>query len=226
MRRVGQTTSDDAATAAGDAAYTRAQQSSWPPTEGDYEAVGAVAGAAAGTVIGGPLGAAIGSAVGTAVGSAVFTLGEAISGGLDPNRGAGDAPTYWRYVNHEVSFAPIETARLLAERCNTSESSEITALQNRGVEIDNKGSIADQVTTSWRTAMGAGGPAGVARTRPKVNDFLKRLFAASSARIAECETLKQTEGSSKNSPGAVITLGVISFLGVGILQKFITRGKF
>jgi len=221
MRRVGQTTSDDAATAASDAAYTRAQQSSWPPTEGDYQAVGAVAGAAAGTVIGGPIGAAIGSAVGTAVGSGVFSLVEAIGGGLDPNRG-NDGPVYMYNLRREIVPAAQVAATELAVLCGTSSQYEITKFQQRGLRVKDDG-----IAEEWQAWEDAAKHGGIASTvKPSVEIFQRTLFASTAARVAECETLKQTKGSSKNSPGAIITLGVISFIGVGILQKFITRGKF
>lgn len=229
------TQQDDAAEAAGSAAYNRAQQSSWPPTQGDYEAVGSVAGAAAGAVIGGPIGATIGAAIGTAVGAAVFTLGQAISEGLDPNRGAGDAPMLMQYVRTTVSPSTLRAAEYLAVQCRgvsdktasmllTTPNAvrvELDALTRWGVPLSNDGY---GIVVGLNDAVKYG---GAAAGRPLVEAFQRQLFAATSARLAECKTYQETGApSKKNSPAAVIVLGVVSFLGVGLLQKFITRGKF
>lgn len=231
------TQQDDAAEAAGSAAYDRAQQSSWPPTKGDYEAVGSVAGAAAGAVIGGPIGAAIGAEIGTAVGAAVFTLGQAISQGLDPNRGAGDAPMFMQYVRTTVAPSPIRAAEYLALQCRgiTDKSKLLTTPNAVKIQLDSLARLGVPLSDDGyallpglTAAMGSGGPAGVARARPIVVEFQRTLFAATAARVAECETYKQAGDtpSSKNSVGAVIVLGIVSAVGVGLIQKFITRGRF
>lgn len=232
---------DDAAQAAGTAAYDRAEQSAWPPTEDDFRATGAAAGAAAGAVFGGPVGAAIGGVIGNEVGSFVYGIGDAIAGGLDPNRGAGDAPLFMQYVRTTVAPSPIRVAEQLAVQCRGVDDRlagkllttpnavrvQLDALARWGIALTEDGYAAN-IAGEVHRALGSGGPAGVARARPLVEAFQRQLFAASAARLAECVTYKQanTAPAKKSSIGTVIVLGIVSAVGVGLLQRFITRGKF
>lgn len=214
---LGQSESDDAAQAAGDAAFDRAQESAWPPTEDDYEAIGAVAGAAAGSIIGGPVGAAIGSVVGTAVGSFIYGIGDAIAGGLDPNRGAGDAPMLQRFITRVVAPSPKQTAEALAKQCGTSVDAELAALQHRGVALRQDNATPSDLP-KWFAALRSG---GAPAARPLVEAFQRKLFAATAARVAECETKKKVaaesppKSSSSAAPvlvGAAIAAGVAWWL--------------
>lgn len=223
-RRVGQE-SDDAAQAAGNAAFERAKQSSWPPTEGDYQAIGTVAGTAAGAALGGPIGAAVGSVVGSAVGSAVFSLVGAIAGGLDPG-GGGPGPLMLSNYRRTVAPAPKLAAEKLATDCGTSFAAEVQGLQRRGMPIDDTAYPTQVVMRSWANTLNPGG-GGPTQLQAQVEAFQRLLFAATAARVAECETIKAQKGAkSSGSMGAVVVLGIVSAVGVGLLQKFITRGKF
>lgn len=234
------TTEDDAAQAAGNAAYDRAAESAWPPTEEDFRATGAKAGAAAGEIFGGPVGAAIGAAIGQEVGSFIYGIGDAIASGLDPNRGAGDAPMLSRYLWQTVAPSPRRAAELLAVQCRglddrlaskllttpNAVNIQLEALARWGVPLDDKGLPADYQT--WHRRLQRESAATV---RPSIEAFQRQLFAASAARLAECITYKESKDiapapSKKSSIGTVVVLGIVSAVGVGLLQRFITRGKF
>lgn len=112
-----QSTEDAAARAAGDAAQKRAAQSSWPPTESDFEAVGAAAGSAGGAAAcvatgagAGAAGlcAAVGGFLGGAIGGGVYQLGEAIAGGLVAGEDPEARAAYFR--DSRLAFAKLQSA--------------------------------------------------------------------------------------------------------------------
>lgn len=226
------TDADDAAQASGNAAYDRAAQSAWPPTEDDFRATGAAAGAAAGAVFGGSVGAAIGGVIGNEVGSFVYGIGDAIAGGLDPNRGAGDAPMYMQYVRTTVAPSPIRAAEQLALQCRgaTDKSrsmllttpnavdNELDALARWGIALTDEGYSAT-IGGEVQRAMGSGGPAGVERARAVVDAFQHQLFAAAAARQAECSTYKAIGGYSNESSsgGGLVKVGI----GLGVVYLLI-----
>jgi hypothetical protein len=180
----------DPAEAAGQAARERAEQSSWPPTESDFEAVGAAAGtaagAAAGAAVGGPLGAIIGSAiggiVGGTVGGAVFSLGDAIAGGLDPNRGASIGIEYARWIREQVANSPRVVAEELAAKYGTSVETELDALERWGAPIDDRG-----YPEGWESWIRQVSNDNFAQKRVAAIAWQKKLFAATAARVAELE---------------------------------------
>ncbi len=225
-RRVGQTSDTDAAAqAAGAAAKDRAEDSAWPPTESDLEAIGAVAGVAACAAIGAGAASPLCGAIGSSVGSAVFQLGEAIAGGLDPNQNR--LREYSELIQRTETYLQ-DTLESLAIGCGTSRPTEVAALRRWG----------SQQFTSWQQSGAAawvtedGHLAGdLRRGYPdafqKLEHAQKSIFVAAAAREAECKTKQTIEGKSGKSPiGTVIVVGVASFVGLGLLQKFITRGKF
>ena len=195
---------DDAANAAGQAAYDRAEQSHWPPTRTDTEAIGTAAGAAAGAIIGGPIGASLGGIIGTAVGSAVYSLGEAIANGLDP-RGPTDEG---RYVGQASQTADnvLAVVKKLAKECDTNAERELQELINWGLPWDN---------AQWRHRTLVR-EVGVQRAFLILQDAQKKFFAATAARTAQCETYKKSSGSSGTK--ALLIVG-----GIGGLLWALTR---
>lgn len=201
-----------AADAAGTAAKDRALASSWPPSKADYEAIGMVAGAAAGTVLGGPIGGAIGAFVGEYVGGIIYELGDYLiaDAGYNPaSQFVADAGATAAWIRR--------TVQKLANDCGTTIDDEYAALIRWGtIGLNPDGSLSlprDSVTRY-----------GVEASFTSLQTLQKTVFAASAARIAECQTLHSKP--SKNSVGAVIALGVVSAVGIGLIQKFVTRGKF
>jgi len=195
---------NDAADDASQAAYNQAAQSHWPPTKEDVELIGAAAGAAAGSALGGPVGGVIGTAVGGFVGGVVYDIIDAI-----PN--AGDNPTARCVVQMRETFnAYQKTIIELAKNCSATEDD----IESRLSEWGWKGPLTDR---NLCLNPSAGFPA--------IDQNKREFFIAVSAVIAECETRRQGIGSSKNSFGAVIALGVVSAVGIGIIQKIVTRGK-
>lgn len=200
-----------AAEDAGSAAKDRALASSWPPSKADYEAIGMVAGAAAGTVLGGPIGGAIGAFVGEYVGGIVYELGSYLiaDAGYNPaSQFVTDARATGDWVRR--------TAQKLAEDCGTTIDDEYAALIRWGALINPEGSL--PIARDSVSRLGVEGAFQALAT------MQKSIFSASAARIAECQTLHSKP--SKNSVGAVIALGVVSAVGIGLIQKFVTRGKF
>lgn len=215
-RRVGQEERTDAATAAGEAAFERAKQSSWPPTQGDYEAIGAVAGTAAGAIIGGPAGAAVGSVVGTIAGTIAYKIISSLPEGF-LDAGYNPAARYW--VALDAFKVTLDSIVLdLAKQCNTTKENEYSALIRWGVEGLTSEGLPYLV---WREKATKWGPPAAMQALEKLK---KQVFAAASARTAECETIKQ--GTKKTSVGTVIAVGLASAIGIGLIQKFVTRGKF
>ena len=200
---------DEAANAAGRAAYARAKTSHWPPTEADAEAIGAVAGTAAGAVFGGPAGAALGGIIGTAVGSAIYSLAEAISNGLN----AGYNPTAEYLVKlHATQVTIITTADRLAEECRTDREHELGKMIEWGLKYVNPDGT---LPTNWRTKAT---DYGVAPALQALNGLQRNLFEASAARSAECETYKKANAPHLKEPpkrGAGIGTVVIAAAGLG-----------
>jgi hypothetical protein len=200
--------------AAGDAAFEQAQKSSWPPTEGDFQAIGAAAGTAVGAAFGGPAGAVIGSVVGTTVGSFVYGFGEAIAGGLDPG-GGGSGPLMLSNARRTVGPASKLAAEKLAKDCGTGFATEIGALQRRGVPINDDGYVTSTVLRSWSNTLKPGG-GGPAQLQAQVEAFQRLLFAAVAARVAECETRKQAAASAPKSGGGTAPLLVGAAIAAGV----------
>jgi len=195
---------NDAADDAGQAAYDQAAKSHWPPTKEDIELVGAAAGAAAGTALGGPVGTVIGTAVGGFVGGVVYEIIDAI-----PD--AGDNPTARCVLQFQETIRAYNQAIIeLSNSCNTSEDDIRVKLS----EWDWKGPLTDR-NLCYNPA------AGMAALEQNKKQFFRSIAAVS----AECETRRQGIGK-KSTFGTVVVLGVASAIGIGIIQKLITRGKF
>lgn len=202
----------EAADAAGSAAKDRALASSWPPSKADYEAIGMVAGAAAGTVLGGPIGGAIGAFVGEYVGGIIYELGDY----LIADAGYNPASQFVSEAGETVAWIR-RIAQKLAEDCNTTIDDEIAALIRWGtIGLNPDGSLSLPRDSVARY--------GVDAAFASLRNLQKTAFAASAARIAECQTLHAKP--KKNSAGAVVVLAIASALGVGLVQKFVTKGKF
>jgi len=225
MRRVGQENASEAAgKAAGDAAADEAKKAKWPPTKDDAKRIGGAVGAAAAgaaCVAGGAVtyGAttaleaagicsAIGDAIGTVVGGAVYDLVDSWFGTSDATQRNLDA------IHRKEAF---ETAREAAKNRLSALAMQYGLKYNTPgqeyIELKRWG-MRDDRGYGWNL-----------QTNDMLSRSLRLLFIAESARAAEIVGAN-TKKSSKNSPAAIITLGVVSFLGVGLLQKFITRGKF
>lgn len=206
IRWLGQEQAKTPEQAAGQAAKDRAEKSSWPPTQADFEGVGAAAGAAAGAVIcaetgpGATLCATAGTVIGGAIGAAVFALGDAIASGLD----AGRNPTAEYLVELRKTLNKIhETAENLAKRCGTSREQEFVALNRWGLkDLNPDGSL----PARWRSK-----PLdyGVPAANEALVGLQKRLFAAASARAAECETKKTLASKKASSSVPVVVAGTV-----------------
>jgi len=199
---------DDASQGAAQAAYDRALLSSWPPTKEDAEAIGAAAGAAAGAVFGGGVGAIIGGTVGGFVGGVVYDIVNSIPSAAD-NPAARFMVYHRAYVTDVVS----PTMKQLQTMCGISEEGLRERLRKWGWEI---GILSDPQAAARRDANDA---------LRVLEENKKLFFRAVSAVAAECQTQKQGS-SGKNSAAAIVVLGVASAIGVGLIQKFVTRGKF
>jgi len=195
---------NDAADDAGQAAYDQAAKSHWPPTKEDVELIGAAAGAAAGTALGGPIGAVIGTAVGGFVGSVVYEIIDAI-----PNAGANPIAACLVQLSETVR-AYNQAITELSASCSATEDD----IKRRLAEWGWKGHLSDRNLCLNPSA-------GLAA----LEENKKQFFRAISAVTAECETRRQGIGK-KSSFGTVVVLGVVSAVGIGIIQKLITRGKF
>lgn len=194
--------------AAGQAARDRAQKSSWPPTEEDFEAIGAAAGSAAGAAIGGPAGAAVGAVVGTAVGSAVFLLGDAIAHGLDPNYN----PAVDFGIEVRKTLGNIRTtAGRLAEQCGTTQEAEYQALVRWG--LTDLGLPDGTLGVEWRSMVQTYGVDGA---KSRLTALQKRAFAAAAARAAECETTR-ARSASQRSIALPLVVGAAAIAGVAWL---------
>ncbi len=215
LRRMTGQESNDTAHAAGQAAYDRAATSAWPPTKTDVEAIGAAAGAVVGTALGGPVGTIVGTAVGGFVGGVAYDLINAIPS-------AGDNPlARFMVALKQVGAARNDILAKLAESCGTNTDAQWEALQEWGAEpLCQEGS---DCRRDWANHFLAHGEASTYALLDQKN---QSFFRAAAAQTAVCETRKQTGGKSKNSIPAVITLGIVSFVGLGLLQRFVTRGKF
>jgi hypothetical protein len=215
-RRVGQEDeADRASSAAGKAALERAKQGSWPPTEGDFKAVGAVAGTAACAAIGAGAASPLCGIIGTAVGSFVYQIGNAIASGM--NAGYNPAAQFLVRLDAEY-YKPVQaTVKDLTQNCGTSEDAEYQALQRLGaVELTLEGS--HQLR---ERALNPSSAAGYLETAKK------NFYAAASARAAECSAHDAVlKGAGKSNFGLIAVVGIAGFIGFGLLQKLVTRGKF
>jgi hypothetical protein len=189
---------DLAAEAAGDAAYKRAKESSWPPTEDDFAAIGAVAATAACAALGAGAASPLCGVIGGAVGGAIYILGDAIASGLDANRAD------WALIdriNHVGRALPGEYAARLADECGTTKEQEILALKEWGARISDSGVALD--TKTW---MSYGSDSG--RINSALTAFQKDLFAAASARSAQCATIQNASNKSSTAKKLVVTAGI------------------
>jgi hypothetical protein len=53
---------------------------------------------------------------------------------------------------------------------------------------------------------------------------LKRIFVAESARAAQI--MAQKRQATRKALGTIAIVGLAGFIGIGLLQKLVTRGKF
>jgi hypothetical protein len=221
-RRVGQ--EPDPAEAAGDAAQERAKQSAWPPTESDFQDIGAVAAAAGCAAAGIALASPLCAAAGGVIGGALYTLGDAIANGLDANRGAGTSPMLFQAWNFQISPLANEYVKKVAEECDTSTTQAASMLLNRGARIEQTSDYGYQASKETTAAVRYTLERNSEQGRALINQWQQELFAASSGATAECEFRKgKTE---KSSFGTIIIVGLASAVGIVLLQKFLTRGAF
>ncbi len=198
-----------AANAARDAAADRAAQSSWPPTKGDVQAIGAVAGAAAGTVFGGPIGGAIGAAVGGFIGGVAYELVNAI-----PDPSISPVGQYAGLVGKYINEVVNPTIKQLSESCGVSEAVTIEALRQEGWELG--------VLRNARTYGAPGGPQDVANDPANALRTLeqnqKTFFLAVSARTAYCTTIQQARSNAVklHSPSKGAGLGTVVIAAAGL----------
>jgi hypothetical protein len=223
--------------AAGEAAKEEAASVSWPPTEADAERIsGAVGAAAAGAacVAGGAatygattaleaagICSAIGKVIGEFVGEAVYDLVDSWFGTSDATQRHLDSlhrkqvfdaamldagnRLYTLHVDKGPKQPRVSDGVMVTV---SSPSAEISAMKRWGLRTDRY--------FGWDI-----------QSNEQLSESLRLLFIAESARAAEIVASNPNQSSSsKNSVAAVIVLGVVSFIGVGLLQKFITRGKF
>jgi len=189
----------EAADAAGQAAYDQAGKSHWPPTKEDVELIGAAAGTAAGSALGGPVGAIIGSAVGTFVGGVVYDIVDAI-----PN--AGDNPaSRCVLILEDTVEGNRTTISKLAQDCSTSETVIVEELHHWGWP----GPLTDRnICRNPSAALAA------------IDTNNRQFFKAVAATAAECKTLSLSRKSSPAKAVAIVAgIGLLGWL----LKKAILR---
>jgi hypothetical protein len=240
--RVGQE-EPDPADAAGQAAYAEAFKSEWPPTKDNAEAVGGAAAtaachAAAGATYGATEAAAqLGwcSAVGEFIGGVFYDLADSFFGTSEATRLNLDR------INRDTT-AQFETYRAGYRLCALSQEHGARVDCGQLDEENLRHCLYQNVINGTQTLCSSLGashevhkmrisyhlPSGRGQvwdlqTDKQLTEYLRHLAAAESGRAAE---IIARNPNSKKSIGLVVAIGIAGFIGLGILQKLVTRGKF
>lgn len=200
IRWLGQEAQPAPEDAAAKAAYKEAQESSWPPSEGDIEAIGAAAGLAAGTVLcveAGPLAVAcgaIGGVIGGVVGNVLFNvvdnlLASAQEGEFARGLRGLEAIVYARDVTTQAFISKV------FEECVKPRSYYEAGklLRKWGAPLAENDLIPESLLRDWSSD-----PESV---YPKIKKWEKDMFSATAAAIAQCKTKEEIQRRQAASAG-------------------------
>jgi len=218
--------------AAASAAYTELENTDWPPKRADVQRIagaagGAAAGAgcvAAGSVTAGasalasPLCAAIGKILGEYIAGAIYDIFD----GFFVEEYV--APQYDHVMYQRTRRAAIRVAMLRLNGQNASNEDilqvtrEFEALGVPGATLAAGRGPTEAERVPWKPYYSEQG----------LDTYLAKLATAegslASAIVVEQKLGKQSKGSS--TFGRVVVLGIVGAVGIGLIQKLVTRGKF